>query len=96
MSQKSSFLVRCHYFKASGKWYADGECDMRVETLISDPLSPYINDACDQVRRMAAGHSTQSLPGLQSGTWDGPIVVVVVSESEDSYPTLLLPPHERP
>ena len=96
MPNVARFLVRCHYFKESGKWYATGEMEMRVSTLaaVGSPHLPYIDDACDQVRRRALGHSTEPLPGL-SGGWAGPIVVTVHCESDNSYPTLLLPPHTR-
>ena len=67
-------VVTIIYFKSSGKFYTDDEFNYD---------GPWY-EVGDYVRTRNATHS---LPGLQSGIWDGPILV----NSEEAYPVLILP-----
>lgn len=68
------------YYKPSGKLYTSDKFDLEVTWLDS---GPYMYDAVDQARSWQA---EARLPGLQSGTWDGPIRI----NHPDGFPVLLL------
>lgn len=70
-------LVRCWYFKKSGKFYAQGADRYAVE-VFADCIYPR-----EYGQTLLAA---KKLPGLQSGTRDGPIMVDI-----GTYPELVLP-----
>ena len=68
--------ITCVYFKDSGKYYCDGECEIAKSLL----------DGCIYPREIGQRlNSLKLLPGLHSGTWDGPFLI----EPEESYPELV-------
>jgi len=71
--------IKCTYFKASGKYYADGE----------GVFDPALFEGCIYPKEIGVRlRELGKLPGLNSGTWlDGYFVV----EPEDSYPELVKP-----
>ena len=78
------FSVTLTYFKPNGKYYTDTVVQLEAKTLDEDCDAPYMYDIFDQVR---ARRSIAALPGLQSGSWDGPILV----DCEEGYPGLIMP-----
>lgn len=69
--------IQLTYFKKSGKFYSSGD-------FVSDKL--YMFDVFDEVKLMK---DQNKLPDLQSGSWDGPILVN--SETHpNAYPGLIL------
>lgn len=69
------FKVRLSYFKASGKWYADGDCEVQAGEIVAGAGTPeeysiaYTYDVIDAVALM------DSHPGLNGRWTDGPILV---------------------
>lgn len=70
--------IKCTYFKASGKLYADGELEYDPAIFVG---LTYPREYGVRMNEMGI------LPGLHSGTWDGPFVC----HPEDAYPELVLP-----
>jgi len=73
--EKRKFQIKLTYFKPSGKYYADGECEIEAKALTMGKGTPqeytiaYTYDVLDAVALM------DEHPGL-SGRWsDGPILV---------------------
>lgn len=62
--------VNLTYFKPSGKFYAEGTFNLDVKWV--NPGLPYMYDVFDAVRNRA---KEGTLPGLNPGTWEGPIHV---------------------
>jgi len=71
--------LKFRYFKESGKYYANGKCVYTLPGKPSDPIYPR------EFGELL--NSEGKLPGLQSGTWDGPFTVKVCG----SYTELCLP-----
>lgn len=80
-----TFKFTVRYFKLSGKLYTDGVFDLETNNCGDDqhPIA-YMYDAVDWVRR---ARTDSSLPGLQSGRWEGFMLV----DCEEGYPCLVLP-----
>ena len=57
--------AKIDYFKPSGKWYTSETVNLDVD---------FAFDASNKVREL---RKQNKLPGLASGTWDGPIMVTV-------------------
>lgn len=66
--------IRCRYFKPSGKYYSEG-CEWFERALFHGCVFPV-----EYGRRLL---SLAILPGLQSGTWDGPFTVSVCGKYEE-------------
>lgn len=83
---KEPFEIKLTYFKPSGKLYADGsfmcECDS-IRSASTAPRSCYMYDAIDRVKEL---RTEGKLPGLQSGKWEGPILV----DCDEGYPHLIM------
>ena len=71
--------IKCTYFKDTGKFYTEGEEEFDYDTLLKGLIYP--REIGGRLKELCR------LPGLQSGTWNGPFVV----EPEDTYPELVLP-----
>lgn len=94
---KQKFRFRLRYFKPSGKWYTDTlyeyEC-ASIETT-GPHQTPYMNDAVAHIRGLRDNGGQGAMPGLQSRTWDGHIIVehfpVGAEDDEDlvGFPTLI-------
>lgn len=82
------FEIKIMYFKPSGKYYSESNFTGMFSNC-GDELLPscYMSDVADLVKRQRDGHSMSGLPGLQSGTWDGPILI----DCDDGFPVLILP-----
>ena len=68
--------ITCIYFKPSGKFYVQGS-DSFDEALFVDAVYPRDRGQILNEKKL--------LPGLQSGTWDGPFVIIPA----DQYPELV-------
>lgn len=77
MSRKE-FLVTIQYFKPSGKFYTSEKAWIEAEYL--NERSAYMIEIVTAIKTM------KQLPGLQSGSWDGPIYL----NCEEGYPCLIL------
>lgn len=84
---KAAFVIKLTYFKESGKFYTNAQFEGIFERIgdHGQPIiGPYMNDVVEQVRGYI---KDKTLPGLQSGSWDGPILV----DCDLGYPCLILP-----
>ncbi len=70
--------IKLQYFKSSGKWGYEGELEW------ADDKSMY--GLIDHVKDL---DRNRKLPGLASGSWDGPIYLDT-SEHPMGYPLLIL------
>lgn len=72
---KRKFKIKLTYFKASGKWYADGECEVTAGEIVMGEGTPkaypiaYTYDVLDAVALMPEH------PGLSRRWTEGPILV---------------------
>lgn len=83
------FRFRISYYKASGKWHLDADVEWRIAANSKVGTTPYLPDAVTKLR----GHRQQSsLPGLASGSWDGPILIRHLDGTEDGGLSHLLMP----
>jgi hypothetical protein len=78
---KVGWMVDVDYFKENGKWYTSTTVRIKAKALNS---GPYMNDIIDEMSRL---RYEEQLPGLQSGKWDGPILI----RCDEGYPHLLMP-----
>jgi hypothetical protein len=77
------FKFDVFYFKDSGKLYISESFELDVANVapVGAPPVPYMQDAVDWLKK------TDKKPGLQSGKWDGFMMV----DSEEGYPCLIVP-----
>jgi len=76
--------VRIDYFKASGKFYIDTECD------VSDDMEPW--EVTDMFRAGIDGDG--DLPGLAKGVGEPEFYMYyqyMLDDADWSYPTLIIP-----
>lgn len=79
------FKVYLTYFTSTGKYYGEGDFTKEFSNIGSEQRrSCYMIEVFDYVRGLK---KERQLPGLESGTWDGPILV----DCEDGWPELILP-----
>ncbi len=77
-----TFTVEVTYFKKSGKFYTRSSFDREFSSGVG-----YMNDMVEYIEGILKGNGDVKLPGLQSHTWDGYIVV----DCEKGFPTLIKP-----
>jgi hypothetical protein len=81
MTRTKTFSFTAWYFKPSGKFYTSADFNLTVQSIDTGGGEiPYMQDAVDYFKERRG-----PFPGLQSGRWDGPIVV----NCEDGFPCLI-------
>lgn len=81
---KRKFKFDIQYFKVSGKYYGSEEdFEYELDCCGTEDPSAYMSEMCDLLRQW---NKEGKLPGLRSGTWNGPILV----DCEQGYPCLIL------
>lgn len=74
-SKRQQFKIKLTYFKASGKWYADGECEVEAGAIVCGTGTPeeytiaYTYDVIDAIALM------DPHPGLVRRWTEGPILI---------------------
>ena len=83
---KHTFEFKVIYFKDSGKSYISESFFLEADNCASPgyPVIAYMQDAVDHLKK---ANQEGFLPGLQSGKWDGHILVTC----EYGYPCLIIP-----
>lgn len=87
-TRKAQLKIKLIYFKESGKSYDEAHFWKIFEGCIQPEEAATVvapmYAVCAEVRRL---NETRQLPGLASGSWDGPILVTC----KHGYPCLLFP-----
>lgn len=82
--ERQLFKFTVSYFKPSGKWYTTTDYDYNVRVITGKVTIPYMADVVAHLRGLRDSQ-TGRLPGLQSGQWEGHILV----DCEEGYPCLI-------
>ena len=83
-NERKLWKVELTYFKRSGKMYTSEIVEIEADVLVSggQQKMPYVYEIVDAVRTM---RSERKLSALQSGYWEGYILVSPL----DGFPTLI-------